>query len=220
MSISCINSNNCYQSCQTAGQGSFMQQVRQDFNDLAQALGSGDLSGAQAAFSAFQQLLPASASSTSNQTQSSTTASSTSNPGSGTVMTDLSNLGQALQAGNLSDAQNDFSKLTQDLQSIGGHHHHHMYSNIQNTGTASASGSTGNSTNPIVTDLSALGQALQSGNLTSAQSDYSQLQQDFQAVSQNTGTSSLSGAGSYVNQLFQMWMSAMTPVNGKINLTA
>ena len=98
-----------------------VKQFRQDFQDLASALQSNDLTGAQKAFAALQQLMTNS--SAGNQT-------STDQQGSGQnpFAADFSALGQALQSKNpnsLKDAQAAFAKLQQDMQSVKGHHHHH-----------------------------------------------------------------------------------------------
>jgi hypothetical protein len=169
MSISSISSN------------PLRQQLQQDFQSLAGALQSGSLSGAQSAFSSLIQLLPNSSSAVNSQTQTTATSSvsSSSNGTSSTITNDLSALGQAIQSGNLTGAQNDFTKLTQDMQSIGGGHHHHHHktsASSQNATTASATGST-TGTNLVANDLAALGQALQSGDLKNAGSAYSQLTQ-------------------------------------------
>ena len=187
MSISSISSNSdYYQSYLANGSNSLRQQSQQDFNSLAAALQSGDLSGAQNAFASLMQLIPNLSSSTNSQTQSAATSStSNSSNGTSTVKSDFSVLGQALQSGDLTSAQNDFSKLMQDVQSIGGrnhHHHHHKTSaSSQDTTNASATGST-TGTNSVTTDLAALGQALQSGDLKSAGNAYSQLTQDLQST--------------------------------------
>ena len=109
-----------------------MKEIMQDFKQLASALKSGDLSGAQKAYSALQQLLP-------DQSQ-----------GGNPVSTDFAALGKALQSGDLSTAQSAFSQLQNDLQSASqsggansltqamkGHHHHHHASSSQSS-TASS----------------------------------------------------------------------------------
>jgi hypothetical protein len=70
-------------------------------------------------------------------------------------------LGQDLQSGNLSAAQQDFATL----QQLG----------PQNNSSVSAQ-----SNNPIAQAFNQLSQDLQSGNLSAAQQDYAQIQQDFQ----------------------------------------
>jgi hypothetical protein len=68
----------------------------------------------------------------------------------------LSDLTQAIQSGNQTDAQTDLSKLIQDLQSVGGkghHHHHHNSTSSQDTAAAasgsSSSSSSGNPQNTV-----------------------------------------------------------------------
>lgn len=195
---------------------SSVRQARQDFEQLFQDMQSGDLSGAQQAYSALQQLLPGSSTSSGTSTASadatapsaaSVAASSTTGTATGTgatgntIASDWSALGQALQSGNLSSAQSAFSQLEQDLQSSAqgaGHRHHHheveqaqaVYSAMQIGNANSTAGTaTGNSANPIASDISALKQALQSGDTTSAQNLLTQLQSDLQASGQAQGFS-------------------------------
>jgi CubicO group peptidase (beta-lactamase class C family) len=189
MSISSISSNSdYYQNYLTNGSTSLKQQGQQDFTSLADALQSGDLSGAQSAFASLLQLFPNLSPSANSPTQSTATSSAASSSSSTSSITnDLSTLGQAIQSGDLTGAQNDFSKLTQDMQSIGGGHHHHHHhktsAGSQDATLASATGSTAG-TNSVATDLAALGQALQSGDLKSAGYVYSLLTQDMQSVQQ------------------------------------
>ena len=71
---------------------------------------------------------------------------------SGVASQDFQNLATALQAGDLSGAQQAYTQLTQDMQgsgkSHGHHHHHHSYGSSQTntanqvTGAAGAVGST------------------------------------------------------------------------------
>ena len=180
MSISSISaSTKAYQAYQTSGQNN-LGQFRQEFQALASDLQSGDLTGAQQAFAAVQQLLPNS--SAGNQTQNGQQGSNQ-NP----FATDLNALGQALQSGKVSDAQEAFAKLQQDMQSVQGRHHHHHHN-----GSASAPGS---GQNTLATDFQTLGQALQSNNLMDAQTAFAKLQQDIQStynpsVGSNAGSSS------------------------------
>jgi len=94
-------------------------------------------------------------------------------------------LGQDLQSGNLSAAQQDYATIQQDFQSHAaahGHHHHHGGGSGQQS--------------EISQLLSELGQALQSGNLSSAQQAYSTLMQDFQQFGQSSGSSATLAAQS------------------------
>jgi outer membrane protein assembly factor BamD (BamD/ComL family) len=81
---------------------------------------------------------------------------------------DFQQLGEDLQAGNLSAAQTDFTTL----QSLS-----------PQSSSSSTSSTSSTSTSPIAQEFQQLSQALQSGNLSAAQQDYSQLQQDFQSQS-------------------------------------
>ena len=91
-----------------------------DFKALITAIQSGDLSGAQSAFSQIQGLL---GSNTSVQP-----ASSSQSSGSQTQFSvDFAALGNALQSGDMSGAQDALKKLGQDLQSTGKAHHHHHH---------------------------------------------------------------------------------------------
>jgi hypothetical protein len=203
MSISSISSN------------SWKQQLQQDCQSLSGALQSGSLSGAQSAFSALMQLLPNSSSPVNSQTQTTATPSvSSSSNGTSSINNDLSALGQAIQSGNLTGAQNDFTQLTQDMQKIGGghHHHHHKISaSSENITTASATGST-TSTNSIANDLAALSQALQSGNLSTAGSVFSQLTQDLQTIN------STANSNTNFQQLLNMWTQNISAGNS-INIS-
>jgi len=161
MTVSGISSiTNPYQTYQTTGQNNFAQFL-QDLQSIGSALQSSNLNGAQSAFAQLQQLLPNS--STSNQTQN-----GQQNP----IATDMNALSSALSSNNVSDAQAAYAKLQQDMQAVQGHHHHHHHN-------VSAS-DPGSGQNTLATDFQALGQALQSGNLSGAQTAFAQLQQDFQ----------------------------------------
>jgi len=83
-------------------------------------------------------------------------------------------LGQDLQSGNLSQAQNDFASLQQLLP--GG-----QQSSLL-TPVSSAQ-----SSSPLATAVSQLAQDLKSGNLTAAQSDFATVQQDLQQAGPQLG---------------------------------
>lgn len=120
MSISGIPSNSNAYSSSTNSRNAF----RTDFGALANALNAGDLSGAQAAFSALQSLQPgrfAAATTPSTATNGAQSANAASPIG-----TDIGALAKALQSGDLSGAQAAFKKVQQDMSSAHrGHHHHH-----------------------------------------------------------------------------------------------
>ncbi len=151
-------------------------QALQDFDQLFQAMQSGSLSGAQQAYAALQQLQPSTPTATVGSAAATATGSVTTAAATGTVATDWSSLGTALQSGSLSSAQSAFAKLQQDLEVATDptlNQAQAVYAAMQ--GTAPASGASA-----VSTDLSALQQALQSGNTTSAQSVLAKLEQDLQ----------------------------------------
>ena len=109
MSISSVSSNNnLYQTNLT----SIYSQRKQDFQNLASSLQSGDLANAQKAFAQLQQdgAKVGQAQSSQNSNQS----NGQNNP--------FQALASALQSGDLSGAQQAFSQLQQSMKS---HHHHH-----------------------------------------------------------------------------------------------
>jgi hypothetical protein len=214
MSISGISSNSgYYQSSSINGSGGLKQQIRQDIKSIADSLQSGDLSGAQSAFASLLQLFPNSSSSVNSQTQSAaTSATSSSGNGANSIKGDLSMLGQALQSGDLADAQNDFLKLMQNTQSMSGthHHHHHKISaDSQDATNAAATGTIG-STNSVKNDLSALSEAFQSGDLKSAGDSYLLLTKDMQSTKSTANTNT--GLQQLQNMLAQI-ISAGSSIN-------
>lgn len=163
MSVSGISSSSLYNTQST--QNNF-QQVQQAFQQLGKDLQSGNLSAAQSDFATLQQLVPQASSASSSQSNS-------------PIAKAFSQLAQDLQSGDLAAAQQDFTTIQQDfqnqatqnqVQATGGHHHHHYGG--------------GNGSSEISQLLDQLGTALQSGNLSSAQSAFTTLQQ---ALTQNTG---------------------------------
>jgi outer membrane protein assembly factor BamD (BamD/ComL family) len=144
-----------------------IQQFKQEFQQLGQDLQSGNLSAAQADFATLQKP---------GQTSSNSSSSQTSSP----IQQAFNQLSQDLQSGNLSGAQQDYSQIQQDIQNrlaqgqAQGHHHHHHHGG----GSSEASA--------ITQAFQQLGQALQSGNLTTAQQAYSTLQQDLPQFGQSS----------------------------------
>ena len=74
------------------------------------------------------------------------------------ILTEFKQLGQDLQAGNLTKAQSDYTALRRDVPN-----------SLQSA----------TSTSPLAQDFTALGQALQSGSLPAAKVAYSTLQHDL-----------------------------------------
>ncbi len=159
----------------TSSMFSQLQQFQQAFQQLGQDLQSGNVPAAQSDFVTLQKDLPQT-SSTSTSTSASTSTSQNSSP----IAQAFSQLSQDLQSGNLTAAQNDYSTIQQDFQSQASqmHHSHHHHSGGSQQSQASQL-------------FDQLGQDLQSGNLSNAQSDFSSLQQILQS---NTGSSTPSGS--------------------------
>jgi hypothetical protein len=172
MSTSGISSSNWFNYSNQSVQNNF-QQFQQEFQQLGQDLQSGNLSAAQQDFVTLQQLGPQSNSTSSPQSN---------NP----IAQQFNQLAQDLQSGNLSAAQQDYANIQQDFQNHAaqGHHHHHHH------------GGGGSESNQISQLFSQLGQALQSGNLSSAQQVYATLQQDFQQFGVSGGQTSTSSQSS------------------------
>lgn len=122
MLVSEINSNTNIQ--QANNQQTKSRQIRDDFQQLEQALKSGNLSGAQQAFAALQQLMPNL--SLGNKIQNGQTSSN-----QNLFRTTFNAIGQALKSGNLSEAKAAFTKLQQDVQLINkGRHSLNHYPNV------------------------------------------------------------------------------------------
>ena len=181
-----------YATQSTQNNQSQFQQVQTDFQQLGQDLQAGNLMGAQQDFATLQQALP------NGQSQQNTASP---------IAQAFTALSQALQSGNLQDAQTAFTTLQGDIQQQQGsgqvRHHHHHGGNNSSQSTASAASQ---QTNPVATAFGALSQALQSGNLSGAQTAFATLQQDLTqqfagdlaSYSGSTGSSS-TAAGSNLN---------------------
>src|SRR5579862_3777571 len=164
MSVSGISSSNLFATSNQTIQNN-MQQFQKEFQQLGQDLKSGNLSAAQSDFVTLQQLEP----------QSSTTSAAQSNS---PIAQAFNQLAQDLKSGNISVAQQEFAQIqlafqNQASQTQGHHHHHH--------GGGEGGGSAINQL------FDQLGQALQSGNLSTAQTAYNSLVQEFQQLGQGAG---------------------------------
>ncbi|MGA2420250.1 MAG: hypothetical protein ABSG69_09210 [Candidatus Acidiferrum sp.] len=172
MSITGVLSSNLFgaQNAQTTA-----QKLKQEFQQLGQDLQLGSLSAAQSDFATLQQNAP----------QASTTSSSaqTSNP----LTQAFQQLSQDLKAGNLTAAKQDYSTIQQDFktQAAQGQTEHHRH--LRGSGSGGNSEGQSNSVSQL---FSQLGQALQAGNITAAQTAYTNLQADFQQFAQSNGLES------------------------------
>lgn len=154
MSVAGISSTNI--AAQPGLLGTFQQQ-RNDFKQLSTALQSGDLTGAQAAFTDLAKL---------SQNSKAGAQSSTSQIGQ-----DFAAIGQALQSGDLAGAQQAFSTFQQDVKSafqqrfqnfqaqqtqqqpsVHHHHHHHDAGNSGASNSSQSAASNGDSIS--ITDAS------------------------------------------------------------------
>jgi len=121
---------------------------RQQFLQLARAINSGNLAGAQQAFARLSQTLGGNSSGGNNANQN--------DP----VTQALAAIGQALQSGDIGAAQQALASL-QQAQGGRGHHHHHGHgtdadhNGSQNAGTAPAPTSVGPATNGTTLDVTA-----------------------------------------------------------------
>ena len=105
-------------------------------------------------------------------------------------------LGQDLQAGNLSAAQSDFATLTQ------------LNPNLVSTSAtaATATATTATINNPIEQAFAQLAQDLQAGNLTAAQQDFATIQQNMQSAAAAHGHHHHhGGGGNQENPISQMF---------------
>jgi outer membrane protein assembly factor BamD (BamD/ComL family) len=156
MSIAGILSSALFSSGSSAVQGaqSKAKSFQTEFQQLGQDLQSGNTASAQADVTALQQLAPPASSSQSTSP----------------IAQAFNQLSQDLKAGNTTAAQSDFTTIQQDVQTQAsqaqGHHHHHH-------------GGGGGSNNNVTQLLDQLGQELQSGDLSGAQSAYGTLAQSF-----------------------------------------
>jgi outer membrane protein assembly factor BamD (BamD/ComL family) len=165
MSVSGISSSSVF-NYSTQDLQNNMKQVQQEFQQLGQDLESGDLSAAQSDFATLQQLLP----------QNSSTSSTQSNS---PIAQAFSQLSKDLQAGDLSAAQKDYTTIQQDFQN--------QAAKMQGINQSSSSGSGSSTISKLFEEL---GQALQSGDLSTAQSLFTSLQQQLRQLIQSSGLSS------------------------------
>jgi hypothetical protein len=177
------------QSAQSAQNGSSnFQQIQTEFQQLGQDLQSGNLTQARQDFTTLSQNL-------SGASQTSAAQPSTNQTAANPALQAFAQLGTDLRAGNLQAAQQDYTTVQQDaqqnIQQAHGHHghHHHHAESSQSSPSASAQQSA------INTAFGTLGQDLQAGNLSGAQSAFATLTNDLRQIGGflNGGTS---GSGS------------------------
>jgi len=187
---------------QSIGQGNWRstaKQARQDFDELLQAMQLSNLNGAQQAYGALQQLLPTNAATnpatTSTPAAATPAASATAATGTGVsaVVTDWSALGQALQSGDMTAAQDAFSKLQSDALSAAQGRHHHRHGSIEQAQAvqaamqpaAATTGTVGTANSTVGSDIASLKNALKNGDTSSAQDLLARLEQDMRTAYQS-----------------------------------
>jgi hypothetical protein len=198
-----------------------------EFKQLDEDLSSGNLSAAQQDFVTLSQNFQSQTAATAAAASTSSASSATSTASQSTVSTlaaEFQTLGQDLQSGDLTGAQQAFSQIQQSLQSGGGEHFHRhgrdgsdsvrsqlaqllqtiLGNSSSSSSTAASSGTPGSSSSsagtstssasgsgatpssqssPITVatlkqDFEAIGSALQSGNLSNAQQAFTQFTQN------------------------------------------
>jgi hypothetical protein len=161
--------------------------IRQDLNALQTDLQAGNVSQAKTDFASLlndsprlSQALAAASGGTSSTATGST--------GSTTLGSSLSSLSTALQAGDASGASSALTSLQQTLSASGHHHHHHHH---HHGGPGSSTESTA-----VQNDMQSLSSALQSGDLSSAQAAFAQLQKDEMPAPTSSAISGTSGSTS------------------------
>jgi outer membrane protein assembly factor BamD (BamD/ComL family) len=166
------------------------QLIQSEFQRLGLDLQSGNLAQAKSDFNTLAKNLP-SVSQNSGIPANDLAAATNINP----VAQAFAQLGQDLQSGNLTAAQQDFKTIREDSQQqlnlspVQIHHrHYHLMESQQDFSSAPQS-------NSIAQDFSKLAQSLQAGNLQSAQQAFSTLQTDLQQIG-GLITSLSGGAGS------------------------
>ncbi|MGA2986256.1 MAG: hypothetical protein ABSG32_20820 [Terriglobia bacterium] len=152
------------------------QKIQSEFQQLGQDLQAGNLTQAQSDFSTLSKNVSGPLQSNSALAQA------------------FSSLGSALQSKGLSAAQQAYTTLQQGVQQATHGHPHHPQPEGSSATTTSSQGST------LMQMVSSLGSALQSGNLSAAQTAYSTLSQDLQQLGLGSSTSSqsISGALSFL----------------------
>jgi hypothetical protein len=171
MSVSAISS--------TSSQSSYVQysKLKEELQDLATALKSGNLSDAQKAYGTLQ-------------SETATQASGTGNP----MQRDIQSLGSALESGNLEDAQKTLAEIQKHLQGRGefARQQLEMQSSWDSESTQQQDSTEATTSGGLSQDFQSLVQALSSGNLEEARKAFATLQQNASANQQGSSDDPLS----------------------------
>jgi hypothetical protein len=189
----------------TVGSGaqSEFQQFQTEVQQLGQDLTAGNLTQAQTDFATLAQNFPAlqqAAAATTNTgtnaatpaaaAATATTATPAATANTNPIVQAFGALENDLNTGNLTQAQTDFATLAQDLQGGanggGAHFHHHHFH---------GGGGGANNAQAIGQDFSSLASALQGGNLSSAQTAFTNLQQALEQGALGVAFAGVTGVG-------------------------
>jgi hypothetical protein len=173
MSVAGLSSSSLYQNLLQSN-----SQQQSEFQQLGQALQAGDLADAQEDYATIVQ----------NQTQATSgtteTAASTGQLANNSPLVQAFNtLDQDIQSGDMTDAEQAFISIAQNLQP--------------------AQNQTQSQTNPITQAFNDLGAAVQSGNLSAAQQAFSLLNQTFTTLGQAFESGSVTQAQQALSALQQ-----------------
>lgn len=137
---------------------------------------------------------------------------------------DFSQIYQSLQSGDLASAQQAYSSIQSLQASIGTQT---TSSSTNSTGTTATTGAVTSAPSTVATDWTALGQALQSGSLSTAQSAFSTLQQDASTAAQTQMQQAIQNAqsvyqlmGNGVQGTLNSSASTGNPVSNDLNALA
>lgn len=165
---------------------SMMQKVQSEFKQVGQDLASGNVTQAESDFTTLSQYFSNLASSST----ASTSSDSTTSTDSASLASAFSALGTDLSSGNLSAAQSDYATLQKDLGQTANQAPPPPPPPPPSTNNSKSGDSTLLST--LLQEFSTLGTALSSGDLTSAQTAYTTIQQDLLQLGSNSTSSSSS----------------------------
>ncbi len=180
---------------------SSIKQGKQDFEQLLEAVQKGDVSAAQQALSALQQVqagVQGNQATAAVATDSSAANSSSALSGASPLATDFASLGTALKSGSLTSAQDAYAKLQEDLKATHRDSRQYgslgraaeVYSVLQQLGVTGSGDAAGSGAGSFVSaidtvngDVGALKQAVQSGNQSLSQDAMTRLLHDLRSSS-------------------------------------
>lgn len=176
MSVSGIPSNNLNSQSEANAVQSRFQHIKLNFQQIGQDLQSGNLSQAQSDFAALQQFLPSNQTAASTSSQPGTFASSPLGKAVSQLVNGFNSVVLNASPTEPSATQQGTAQIAAPQGTGNPHAHRHHGTALLDSAQASAE------QNALSTLFSQLGQAIQGGNLSTAQSAYASLQQEFQTL--------------------------------------